>query len=265
VKGISRPRAPSTCWSGWGANGRAAAFDDSRARPFDDSSPRGRGRRPCRGRDARRPLCGVHRSRGLHSFHCPQRRRCGESSAGGAPTDGRAHRAYPRRSSREGLGRRIPAHLPSRQAAVLAGLELIDARPEPLRQRIGMHHGEVHVERDHDVVGNVENAAARGTEAARGGEVLATAAVRDNVGELPGVSFGRLGHRKLKGIDERVRVCPIRRAQTTHPRARVPGDGGWCRVHRVHSARSGVDEDHARLLGWAAMWSSSANLPRRRG
>ena len=101
---------------------------------------------------------------------------------------------------------------PSPQAAVLAGLELIDARPEPLRQRIGMHYGEVHVGRDHDVVGNVVNTAARVAEAARGGEVLATATIRDEVGELPGVSFGRLRHRKLKGIDERVRVCPVRRA-----------------------------------------------------
>jgi adenylate cyclase len=101
---------------------------------------------------------------------------------------------------------------PSPQAAVLAGLELIEARPAPLRQRIGMHYGEVHVGRDHDVVGNVVNTAARVAETARGGEVLATAAIRDEVGELPGVSFGRLRHRKLKGIDERVRVCPIRRA-----------------------------------------------------
>lgn len=101
---------------------------------------------------------------------------------------------------------------PSPQASVLAGLELIDARPEPLRQRIGMHHGEVHVGRDHDVVGNVVNTAARVTQAARGGELLATAAIRDEVGELPGVSFGRLRHRKLRGIDERVSVCPIRRA-----------------------------------------------------
>ena len=50
---------------------------------------------------------------------------------------------------------------PSPQAAVLAGLELIEARPEPMRQRIGMHYGEVHVGRDHDVVGNVVNIAAR--------------------------------------------------------------------------------------------------------
>jgi adenylate cyclase len=100
---------------------------------------------------------------------------------------------------------------PSPRAAAVAGLELVDERPEQLRQRIGMHHGEVHVRRNHDVVGNVVNTAARVTEVARGGEVLATAAIRDEVGELPGVSFGRLRHRKLKGIDERVRVCPIRR------------------------------------------------------
>jgi adenylate cyclase len=99
----------------------------------------------------------------------------------------------------------------SPQAGVLAGLELIDAQPVPLRLRIGMHHGEVHVRRDHDVVGHVVNTAARVTEAAHGGEVLATAAIRDEVGDLPDVSFGRLRRRTLKGIDEPVRVCPIRR------------------------------------------------------
>jgi adenylate cyclase len=100
----------------------------------------------------------------------------------------------------------------SPQDGVLAGLELIDAQPSPLRLRIGMHHGEVHVRRDHDVVGHVVNTAARVAEAAHGGEVLATAAIRDQVGDLPSVSFGRLRRRKLKGIGSPVRVCPVRRA-----------------------------------------------------
>ena len=96
-------------------------------------------------------------------------------------------------------------------AAVLAGLDLLEAPPAPLRLRVGMHHGEVHVQRDHDVVGHVVNTAARVTEAARGGEFLATAAVRAEVIELPGVSFGRLRARSLRGVGERVRVCPVRR------------------------------------------------------
>jgi len=100
----------------------------------------------------------------------------------------------------------------SPQAAVLAGLELVGVQPAPLRLRIGMHHGEVHVRRDHDVVGHVVNIAARVTEVAHGGEALATAAIRDYVGDLPGVSFGRLRRRTLKGVGEPVRVCPIRRA-----------------------------------------------------
>ena len=70
------------------------------------------------------------------------------------------------------------------------------------------------------------NTAARVTEAARGGEVLATAGIRDEVGELPGVSFGRLRHRKLKGIDERVRVCPVRRGMTAQGRARLGDQTG---------------------------------------
>jgi len=99
----------------------------------------------------------------------------------------------------------------SPQDGVLAGLELLDAQPSPLHLRIGMHHGEVHVRRDHDVVGHVVNTAARVTEAAHGGEVLATAAIRDHVGDLPGVSFGRMRRRTLKGLGEPVRVCPVRR------------------------------------------------------
>ncbi|MFN8036143.1 MAG: adenylate/guanylate cyclase domain-containing protein [Acidimicrobiia bacterium] len=101
---------------------------------------------------------------------------------------------------------------PNPQAGILAGLELIDAQPSPLRLRIGMHHGEVHVQRDRDVVGHVVNVAARVTEAAHGDEILATAAVRDEVGDLPGVSFGRMRRRTIKGSGEIVRVCRIRRA-----------------------------------------------------
>ena len=40
--------------------------------------------------------------------------------------------------------------------------------------------------------------------------MLATAAVRDAVGRLPGVSFGRLRHRAIKGVAESVPVYPVR-------------------------------------------------------
>jgi len=98
------------------------------------------------------------------------------------------------------------------QAAALAALELVDAPPEPLRLRVGIHLGEVLVLRHHDVIGHVVNVAARVTELARGGEVLATAAVRDSASGLSGVSFGRMRRRRLKGIGESVPVCRVRRS-----------------------------------------------------
>src|SRR2546422_688435 len=73
----------------------------------------------------------------------------------------------------------------SPEAAVLAGLELLEVQPDPLRMRVGLHTGEVRVQRDHDVVGHVVNIAARVTEVADGGEVLATTAIREEVGDLP--------------------------------------------------------------------------------
>jgi adenylate cyclase len=96
------------------------------------------------------------------------------------------------------------------EAAVLAGLELVEARREPLRLRVGLHLGEVLVMRQHDVVGHVVNVAARVAESARGSEVLATGAVRDAVVRLPGVSFGRVQHRAFKGVAESVPVYPVR-------------------------------------------------------
>ncbi|MGH9013107.1 MAG: adenylate/guanylate cyclase domain-containing protein [Acidimicrobiia bacterium] len=97
------------------------------------------------------------------------------------------------------------------EAAVLAGLELVEARREPLRLRVGLHLGEVLVMLHHDVVGHVVNVAARVAESARGGDVLATGAVRDAVGGLPGMSFGRPRRRAFKGIAESVPVYPVRR------------------------------------------------------
>jgi class 3 adenylate cyclase len=68
------------------------------------------------------------------------------------------------------------------------------------------------VQRDHDVVGQVVNIAARVTEVAPGDAILATTAIRDEVGDLPGVTFGRARRRTLKGIGEPVRVCAVRRS-----------------------------------------------------
>ncbi|MDQ1395652.1 MAG: adenylate cyclase, partial [Acidimicrobiaceae bacterium] len=86
-------------------------------------------------------------------------------------------------------------------------LELAAGQPTPLRLRAGVHVGEVVTTRD-DVIGHVVNVAARVTETAKGGEVLVTTAVRDAVGELGGVAWGRARRRRLKGVGEPVGVVP---------------------------------------------------------
>jgi class 3 adenylate cyclase len=48
--------------------------------------------------------------------------------------------------------------------------------------------------------------------AAHGSEVLATVAVRDAVGQLRGVTFGRARRKTFKGVGEAVSVCPVTRA-----------------------------------------------------
>jgi adenylate cyclase len=91
---------------------------------------------------------------------------------------------------------------------VLAALELLGTDTSPLRLRAGLHVGEAVVSRN-DVVGHVVNVAARVTEVAKGGQALATTAVRDAVGGVPGVRFGRARTRHLKGVSDRIGVCDI--------------------------------------------------------
>jgi class 3 adenylate cyclase len=55
----------------------------------------------------------------------------------------------------------------------------------------------------------VVNVAARVTESARGGQVLATSEVRAATADVTSVSFGRVRRRSYKGIAEPVRVCPV--------------------------------------------------------
>jgi class 3 adenylate cyclase len=56
------------------------------------------------------------------------------------------------------------------------------------------------------------NIAARVAASADGGQVLATVAVRDEVGELRGVAFGRARRKAFKGVGEAISVCPVTRA-----------------------------------------------------
>jgi adenylate cyclase len=109
------------------------------------------------------------------------------------------------------LGDGLLLTFPESEAGVLACLELVEAQPDPLRLRAGLHAGDVVVTRD-DVIGHVVNVAARVAESAQGGEVLATTDVRQAVAEsLPNVTFGRARRRHFKGLTEPVSVCPITR------------------------------------------------------
>jgi adenylate cyclase len=97
------------------------------------------------------------------------------------------------------------------EAAVLAAVEVGEADDSDLRLRAGIHHGDVMVV-GNDVIGHAVNVAARVTDSAKGGEVLATTAVRSAVSEMPGVTFGRARRRSFKGVAESVSVCPVKRA-----------------------------------------------------
>ena len=83
--------------------------------------------------------------------------------------------------------------------------------PEQLRLRAGVHAGEAVVTAD-DLIGHDVNIAARVAAAAKGGQVLATVAVRDQVGDLRGVAFGRARRRSFKGVEHPVQVCTVQRS-----------------------------------------------------
>lgn len=103
------------------------------------------------------------------------------------------------------LGDGLLLSFPDPAAAALAGVELVVAAAGPLRLRAGMHLGEAVVTAD-DVVGHVVNIAARVTELADGGEVLATGDVRDAAADVPGLRFARPRQVRLKGISGKVGV-----------------------------------------------------------
>jgi adenylate cyclase len=107
------------------------------------------------------------------------------------------------------LGDGLMLSFPSAEASVLGALDLVEA-PEELRLRAGVHCGQAVVVPD-DLIGHDVNVAARVTASAAGGQVLATVAVREAVGELRGVRFGRARRRSFKGVGDPVLVCPVHR------------------------------------------------------
>lgn len=107
------------------------------------------------------------------------------------------------------LGDGLMLSFPSAEAAVHGALELVEV-PAPLRLRAGVHCGEAVVTTD-DLIGHDVNVAARVAASASGGQVLATVAVREAVGDLRGVRFGRARRRSFKGLGAPVSVCPVER------------------------------------------------------
>lgn len=105
------------------------------------------------------------------------------------------------------MGDGLMLSFPSSEAAVLAAVELVAAVQDPLALRAGVHRGEAVVSHD-DVLGHVVNVAARITEEAHGGVVLASVDVRDEVAPLAGVRFGRARRHRLKGV-EPMSLVPI--------------------------------------------------------
>ncbi|HEX3333596.1 MAG TPA: adenylate/guanylate cyclase domain-containing protein [Acidimicrobiales bacterium] len=106
------------------------------------------------------------------------------------------------------LGDGLLCTFPDPAAGLRAALDLLASAPVPLRLRAGVHMGEAVVTRT-DVVGHVVNVAARVCEAAKGGQVLASAEVVEASGPLDGVRVGRSRSRRLKGVKAPVRLCPV--------------------------------------------------------
>lgn len=107
------------------------------------------------------------------------------------------------------------------QGGLRAAVGLLDAAPEPLRLRAGVHVGEAIVSTD-DVIGHVVNVAARVAEAARGGQALATIDAMAEAGPTSGVAVGKARARKLKGLDGRVTLVEVSREVPTRAAAAGP-------------------------------------------
>jgi adenylate cyclase len=112
------------------------------------------------------------------------------------------------------LGDGLLCTFPQPALGIRAALDLQASAPDPLRLRAGVHMGEATVTRT-DVVGHVVNVAARVCEAAKGGQVLATADVVEAAtsdGGIAAVRVGRMKARRMKGVKTPIRLCEVRAA-----------------------------------------------------
>jgi class 3 adenylate cyclase len=98
----------------------------------------------------------------------------------------------------------------SPQGGLRSAVALLDAAPEPLRLRAGIHLGEAIASTD-DVIGHVVNVAARVAETARGGQAVATAEAVEGAGPTTGVVVGKPRSKRLKGITETVTLLDVSR------------------------------------------------------
>lgn len=100
------------------------------------------------------------------------------------------------------------------QGGLRAAVGLLDAAPEPLRLRAGVHVGEAIAGSD-DVIGHVVNVTARVAETAKGGQAVASLETVEAAGPTAGVVVGKPKSRKLKGISERISLVEISRDPQT--------------------------------------------------
>jgi adenylate cyclase len=84
-----------------------------------------------------------------------------------------------------------------------------DERPAP---RLGINAGPV-LYRDGDYFGREVNLAARVVARARGGEVLVTGQVIDELGDMPHLRTDPIGQVKLKGFNEPRTLCRVSQAE----------------------------------------------------
>ncbi len=112
------------------------------------------------------------------------------------------------------IGDGLLCTFPDPQGGLRAAVTLLEAAPEPLRLRAGVHVGEAIVSVD-DVIGHVVNVAARVGDTARGGQALATSEAVDAAGPTPGVVVGKSKSRRLRGVAERMTLVEVHRDPST--------------------------------------------------
>lgn len=126
-------------------------------------------------------------------------------------------------------GDAIHAVFPSAEAAVLCGLEIVDAAAElnarepdqPLGLGVGVHAGEA-VDTPEGYIGTAVNVAARLCAAAQPGEVLVSSTVKSSTQASIPVGFIARGRKRLKGIREPVEVFAVTRDMTARTAVVLP-------------------------------------------